>query len=238
MSITFKIGGVKLVQIGKYCNKPLAQVRYYTTSQPIKITFNTLIEEALAAEKLLYKLEYEKSAESFNAWISNVENYYDGQKIYDLQSYPLFAFSQYTPNMIMAFLGCPCDGECKPHVKELIKNKPEIEDSAKSTPLHYLAEYNSSKNAELYESLLTNLVNKNKQDLLLKKNISGNSPIEIAFLHNNKQFIKLAKEICGKPTISDLDNMDIYYYMSLKYDLDPEMELLLLGQNEPNPSIE
>jgi hypothetical protein len=215
-----------------YCNFPRRttyhrfNVARYYSSPVTKNNLNALRGEALTAEKLLILDNYKESAANFNHWINNIEQFYD-KKISILYGTSDFEFNEYVPSAIRAFLRCNCI-DCYTHIKHLLMS--ETVDNTESNILHYLAESDAHRNEEFYKELLISLARENKQNLLLKKNISGNTPIDVALLHNNKQFIKLTKEICGKPTISDIENTNVLYYLSLRDNIDTDLELLLFGQ--------
>ena len=103
-------------------------------------------------------------------------------------------FTKYLSNILKAFLGCPCNNGCKDHVKKIASNGYlDFQDDRGSTIFHLAAAYNNNENINVYNSLLELLNTQGKKHLLLNKNQDGETPIEIAFLHDNKNFILSAK---------------------------------------------
>lgn len=84
--------------------------------------------------------------------------------------------------------------------------------------LHMLALDDNYKCENVYRAVFTIIKSKKQEHLLLKKDISGNAPLDAAFLKCNELFLNLAKEICDKPSVEELNQLEIPYYHYLGQD--------------------
>jgi hypothetical protein len=179
-------------------------------------------------EQILLQGKYNDAAKYYNNWFKRYD-IINKMKINSQHSIFNKKLKKKLPNIIHAFMGCH-NNEYKNYIKDIMStgNYLVFEDFRNNNVFHLAASYNNCKNYETYENLF-NLINSMKrQDLLLKKNFSNDTPIELAFLNDNKDFIILAKKICNKPQKSEIERMNnLGYYAYLKDYVDPDIMSLL-----------
>lgn len=105
-------------------------------------------------------------------------------------------FKEWVPNMLRSLFGCWDDEVCKENIKKIADSGGlELRDAKGDNMLHFAALYNSPCNKEVYKYLMTKdaVVN-----LLFEKDTGGQTPIAMAILHDNKDFLDVYGQQYGK----------------------------------------
>jgi hypothetical protein len=169
--------------------------------------------------------KYEEAAKEYVKWLKEeevIKQLSKGDFDYSESGRDLYS-------AIVAFLRCPCDDGCKDHVIKIAEREAGLGKAPElirgNTIYHAAAAIGDEGNLPWYEKLIKLLDQTTAKQLLCAKNLSGRSPIELAVIHNNKGFLKLANDILQGFNAETLG--DSRYYAALKDHVDPEIIALV-----------
>lgn len=188
----------------------------YESSAPIGSTIEEVPVLSQSAKFLstatnsLVEEKYEDAARNFIQWLK-IEGISDqiAKKSFDPTTSKK---TKYLPDVLSAFLSCPCDDGCKDHIIEIAKVLAEVSDFRGNTALHIIAESRSEGNDKVYKDLIALLLD--TPDKIAKaiaaKNSLGQNFIDVAVLYKNEKFIEALKDENKLPDNLPFDNIGFY----------------------------
>jgi hypothetical protein len=123
------------------------------------------------------------------------------------------------------------DTNSQVYMKQLILNNIRLHNSdlthrIRENVFHLFARYSTKLNMSIYSELILSLSIADRIQYLLYDNtyILTNTPIEIAMLCDNHEFIRISSEICNIPSGNDLNNSRWFWYYYALSNPDPDYD--------------
>jgi hypothetical protein len=120
--------------------------------------------------------------------------------------------AKHLPNVLRAFLGCPCDDGCKDHIMGIAREVAKMPTSRGNTALHIIAASGSEGNDQAYRALIDILLSNEEQiaNAVAAKNSLGQNFIDVAVLNKNVKFVEALKDEGKLPVSLPMDNIGFY----------------------------